>query len=221
MSAHAHLRPPRAGLFYALALTAAASAVLYYRQNFAGQVGGHISLEKALWLNYAITAWFVLPAFLVRHPAVDRPLRLILGSFLLSMIARGLVELWLIYVSFGWSPVYGIAHDLFCIALIGALRRGRRRWLAGADAFNTAVRRFSASLQLALVAEIVFAALFYRMGVHRDAVYFAPPTAAFAHINLLTRWVDMAVYTDLALFFWRQRHTLFPPPALVPGEQAV
>jgi len=216
----APLRPWPAGFFHALLLTAAASAVLYYRQNFTGQVGGPISVEKALWLNYTITAWFVVPAFLVWHPAVDRALRLILGSFLLSMIARGLVELWLIYVAFGWSPLYGISHDLSCIVLITALRGGFRRELAGADAFNTGVRRFCASIQLALVAEIVFAALFYRMDVHRDAVYFAPPTEAFAHINLLTRWVDVAVYTDLAAFLWRQRHALFRSAALVPGEHA-
>ena len=216
----APLRPWQAGLFHALLLTAAASAVLYYRQNFAGQVGGPVSVEKALWLNYTITAWFVVPAFLVWHPAVDRPLRLILGSFLLSMIARGLVELWLIYVAFGWSPLYGISHDLSCIVLIAALRGGFRRELAGADAFNKGVRRFCASIQLALVAEIVFAALFYRMDVHRDAVYFAPPTEAFAHINVLTRWVDVAVYTDLAVFLWRQRHALFRSAALVPGEHA-
>ena len=220
MSARDPFRPWRTGLLHALLLTAAASAVLYYRQNFAGQVGGPISVEKALWLNYTITAWFVVPAFLVWHPEVGRPLRLILGSFLASMIARGGVELWLIYVAFGWSPLYGITHDLSCIALIAALRRRFRRELAGAGAFNTAVLRFCASIQLALVAEIVFAALFYRMGVHRDAVYFAPPTEAFAHINLLTRWVDVAVYTDLAVFLWHQRHALFGPRALVPGEHA-
>ncbi len=218
MKARALVRPPRTGLFYALVLTAVASAVLYYRQNFAGQVGGPISVEKALWLNYTITAWFVLPAFLVRHPKVDRPLRLILGGFLVSMIARGAVELWLIYVTFGWSPVYGITHDLSCIGLIAVLRRSVRPWLAGADAFNAAVGRFCVSIQASLVAEIVFAALFYGMGVHRDAVYFAPPTEAFAHINLLTRWVDTAVYLDLGLFLWRQRHVLFRPPAPVPAE---
>lgn len=220
MSARAPFRPWPAGLFHALLLTAAASAILYYRQNFAGQVGGPISLEKALWLNYTITAWFVVPAFLVWHPQVDRSLRLILAAFLASMLARGAAELWLIYVAFGWSPLYGITHDLSCIVLIAALRSRFRRALAGADAFNTAVRRFCASIQLALVAEIVFAALFYRMGVHRAAVYFAPPTEAFAHINLLTRWVDAAVYADLALFLWRQRGALFRSPALAPGEHA-
>ena len=209
--------PRDRGFLTALLLTAATSAVFYYRQNFAGQVGGAISIEKSLWLNYTITAWFVIPAFLVAHPAVARPLRAILGWFLASMVARGMAELWLIYVVFAWSPIYGITHDVFNIALIATIRRGKRHELRGLDAFNSAVLRFCTSIQASLVAEIAFAALFYRMRVHDDAVYFAAPTPEFAHINLLTRCVDLLVYADLARFLWRQRGPLFARPA---GEMA-
>lgn len=189
-------------------VTAGVSAVFYYRQNFAGQVGGPISVEKILWLNFVITAWFVVPAFLLRHPALDRALRIVLGTFLASMLARGVVELWLIYVTFGWNPVYGIAHNVFNIALIAVLRYRLRAQLATLDSFNASVRGFVTSVQATLVAESVFAALFYRMAVHQDAVYFAAPTEAFARINLLTRWVDVAVYSYLATFLWRQRSAL-------------
>lgn len=195
-------------VFTAVGLTAAASAVFYYGQNYAGQVGGPISVEKILWLNYAITAWFVVPACLVRHPAVDRSLRGVLGAFLASMLARGVIELWLIYVAFGWSPMYGIAHDVSGIALIAILRHRVRGRLAALDRFNRSIRGFLTSVQLTLVAEIVFAALFHRMAVHQDAVYFAPPTDAFAHVNLLTRWVDVAVYAYLAAFLARHRRIL-------------
>jgi hypothetical protein len=200
-------------LLYAIGAVSLASAVLYYRQNVAHQLGGPISLEKILWLNYALVAWFVMPYFLARHPALDANLRTILASFLASMVTRGAIEIWLLYVTLGWSPAYGIAHDLFNIALIGGLRVRLACRLRGlADPFNRQVRRFSTTLQLGLVAEIVFAGLFYRMAVHQDAVYFAPPTEAFRHINLLTRGVDVAVYTDLALLLWRQRRTLFWQP---------
>jgi hypothetical protein len=211
------LAPWPGGLLAALLLTCAASAVFYYRQNFAGQVGGPISMEKSLWLNYTMTAWFVVPAFLAWHGALDRSLRHVLGWFLASMAVRGVAELWLIYVTFGWSPIYGISHDVFNIALIAVLRRRARGDLVGLDGFNLAVRRFCTSLQGSLVAEIVFAALFYRMGVHQDAVYFAPPTEAFAHINLLTRCVDIVVYGDLAWFLWSQRRPLFGRPASMIG----
>lgn len=200
-------RWPR-GLPGALLLTAAATAVFAYRQNVAGQVGGPISLEKALWLNYTITAWFVVPAFLVAHPALSRGPRRVLAWFLASMGARGVAELWLIYVAFAWSPLYGIAHDVFNIALVAALRRRGGGGREPSAAFDAGALRFCSSIQASLVAEILFAALFYRMGVHGDAVYFAPPTAEFAHINLLTRCVDVVVYADLARFLWRQRGPL-------------
>jgi len=196
------------GFVVALALTVAASAVFYWRQNYAGQVGGPISIEKSLWLNYTITAWFVVPAFLVRHAGVDRALRIVLGSFLASMLARGVIELWLIYVAFGWSPIYGIAHDALNITLIAALRGWFRPGLAALDPFNVAVRRFLTVVQASFVAEIAFAALFYRMAVHQDAVYFAAPTEEFAHINRLTGWVDIAVYAHLAWFVLGQRARL-------------
>jgi hypothetical protein len=212
-------RPP-AGLLAALGLTMVASAVFYYRQNWAGQVGGPMSIEKSLWLHYAITTWFVIPAFLVRHPAVTRPLRVILGSFLASMLGRGVIELWLIYVAFGWSPLYGIAHNMSNAVLFLVLVRRFRPGLADLDPFNAGVRHFVGSIRLSLLAESVFAFLFYRMQVHQEAVYFAPPTEAFAHITLLTRWVDVVVYADLGLFLWRHRHALFrrtPALARVPA----
>jgi hypothetical protein len=196
------------GLAWALAAVALASAIFYYRQNVAGQLGGPMSVEKILWLNYAISAWFVLPAWLTRHPALHPALRLILGVFLAGMVARGATELWLLYVTLGWDPLYGITHDLASVALIGALRYRFRRRLAGLGGFDGDARRFLWSLQAGLAAEILFAALFRRIGVHDQAVYFAADTAAFAHINLLTRVVDVAVYADLARLLWRQRARL-------------
>jgi hypothetical protein len=192
---------------------AACSAVFYYRQNHAGQVGGPMSVEKLLWLNYALTAWFVVPALLLRHPDLAPPLRAIFRAFLASMLGRGVIELWLIYVAFGWSPLYGIAHNVGTMTLLAVLCRRHGPALGRLDPFNAAVRRFVTSVRLSLVAESVFAVLFYRMQVHQEAIYFAPPTEAFAHINLLTRAVDAAVYTDLVCFLWRQRAALFTRPA--------
>ncbi len=200
-------------MLYGLLGMAAFSAVFYWRQNYAGQVGGPMSVEKILWLNYALTAWFVVPAFLLRRPDLAPPLRVILGAFLASMLGRGGVELWLIYVAFGWSPLYGIAHNLANLALFAVLCRRYRDRLAALDGFDAGVCGFVTSIRLSLVAESVFAALFYRMAVHQDAIYFAPPTEAFAHINLLTRAVDVAVYGYLGAFLWRHRLALFTRPA--------
>jgi len=207
-------------MLYGLLAMAACSAVFYYGQNYAGQVGGPMSIEKILWLNYALSAWFVMPAFLLRRPDLAPPLRAILGAFLASMLGRGVIELWLIYVAFGWSPLYGIAHNAVNMTLFAVLVRRHRTALRGLDPFNAGVRGFVTAIRWSLLAESVFAALFYRMQVHQDAIYFAPPTEAFAHINLLTRVVDVAVYAQLIHFLWRQRQPLFTRPARVLEPEA-
>src|SRR2546422_10677472 len=91
---------------------AAFSTIFYCRQNYAGQVGGPMSVEKILWLNYALTAWLVIPPVLLRPPDLAPPLRVILGSFLASMLGRGVIEVWLLYLAFGWSPPFWLAHKL-------------------------------------------------------------------------------------------------------------
>jgi hypothetical protein len=58
------------------------------------------------------------------------------------------------------------------------------------------------------------------MYVHQEAIYFAAPTEAFAHINLLTRVVDVAVYAYLGAFLWRHRQALFTRPARVLEPEA-
>lgn len=180
------------------------------RQNVSPVLGGPISLPKLLWLNYALLGWFVVPWFLWRHPHVIPSVRRIFTAHLISMCARGVTELWMLYVTVSWSPVYGITQDLFQIALIAMFRCiSRRPATPIEDHFNQAVRRFCTSIQLSLCAEIVFAALFYQTGAHRQAIYFASSTEPYRFINALTVLVDIAVYTNLAVFLWRQRTALF------------
>ncbi len=193
-------------LIYSILAVTAVVVAFGVKQNSSAMVGGPISLPKLLWLNYALIAWFVTPWFLARHPRVAPPLRRLFGWHLAVMAARGLVELWLLYVTLGWNPLYGIAHDLFQIGLIGALRREAR---GTENAFNRDTSRFSTALQLSLAAEITFAAWFYGTGAHRQAIYFVPSDPAYIFINSLTAAADVALYSYLVFFFWRNREALF------------
>lgn len=199
------------GLLGALTLVIPASLVFYYRQNHAGQIGGAMSLPKLLWLDYALVAWFVVPFFLWRSPRVAPVLRRIYGAHLLGFALRSAAELWLLYGAHAWIPPYGIGHDLFTIALITVLLRRARGELSEArivgDPVNRAALRFLTSIRLALVAEIVFAGLFFEaVGGQTAHIWFADPTsAAFARINALT-WVVVAVaYPDLLRTLWTAR----------------
>ena len=180
------------------------------RQNVSPVIGGPISLPKLLWLNYALLGWFVVPWFLWQHQQVIPSVRRIFAAHLISMCTRGVIELWMLYVTVSWSPIYGITQDLFQIGLITAFRVISRRPPAPIeDRFSQAVRRFCTSIQLSLCAEIIFAALFYQTGAHRQAIYFASSTEPYRFINTITVLVDIAVYANLAIFLWKQRAALF------------
>ena len=196
-------------LLYVMGIVTAVVIAFGIRQNVSPVIGGPISLPKMLWLNYALLGWFVVPWFLWRHVRVTPSLRRVFGAHLISMYARGVVELWMLYVAISWSPIYGITHDLFQISLIAGFRQASRKSPSiTEDRFNQAVRRFCTSIQLSLLAEIMFATLFYQTGAHHQAIYFASSTASYRFINDLTVLVDIAVYANLAVFLWKQRGVL-------------
>jgi hypothetical protein len=197
---------PAASLFGLLA----ASLFFYYGQNVAGNIGGPISIPKLLWLHYALAAWFVVAFFFWTSDAVDPALRRVYGWHLASFGLRGAAEMVMLYVTLGWSPLYGITHDLSDIAMITWLRRGTST--AARDDANRAARHFLTSVRLGLVCEIVFAALFHRATAGQVGLYFASEAPCWAFINRLTVVAVLALYPDLAWTLWKGRGALFLQP---------
>ena len=192
---------PRIGRFLAASgALAALSLLFYWRQNFGGQIGGAMSLPKLLWLDYALISWFILPAFLARSPLIDRRFRRLFAIHLIHFSFRGVVELYLLYVTIGWSPIYGIAHDVFSIVLITLLAPRPE-----GDAMSRAAAHFTWTLRLTLAAEIVFAAMFHGVTAGETAIYFAGNEARFATINAITTVVVTVAYADLARLMLRLR----------------
>lgn len=195
------------GLLLAIAALFLISAGFFYRQNYTDQLGGPISLVKLLWLDYALTAWVLVPLYFWRSEHVSPGLRSLFGWHLASFAARGLVELWMLYVTHSWIPPYGIAHNLFTMALI-TLRLRKLGVIAGPE--DAAARHWADTIRLGLVFEISFAWLFFR-AVNWDTAHrwFASDDPAFAFINGLT-WVAVAAgYTDLILtMLWLRKPAL-------------
>jgi hypothetical protein len=206
-------RLPRQSVSFSASVIAlvAVSLWFYYRQNFAGQIGGAMSVAKLLWLDYALLAWFIVPFFVWRSPLIEPQLRGIYGAYLVNFLVRGVVELWMLYVTVSWLPPYGITHDLFSIGLITGLLLCRRAKLSQVpDGQNSAARRFLVSLRLGLVCEIILAWLFYRATEGRIGIYFASDDPHFAFINRLTWAIVLFAYSDLLNFLWRARRIFFP-----------
>jgi hypothetical protein len=203
---------PRRRLTLLVALVALALGALAFRhgQNVAGHIGGPISWPKLAWLSYAVAGWYLVAFFFWRSAAVAPARRRAYGWHLASFVARGVVELWLIYVAVAWIPPYGITHDLLDIALITALARGAGPALSAAD---RASAHFLISIRLGLCCEIVFAWLFHLAADARTGIYFAADDPRWALINGLTTAVVLVAWPDLLRVLWTGRDALFPAHA--------
>jgi hypothetical protein len=183
-------------------------------QNKGANLGGEISLPKALWLNYALDAWFLVPFAFWRARAVSPELRRIYQAHLALFAARGAAELWLLYGAHAWIPPYGIAHDALVIAIITYLLLLTPSTEALTSDEDRAARDFLNSIRVALLFEILFAALFYFAvagGTHgREGVWFASDAPRFRWINALTWLAVTLAYADLFRTAWVGREALFP-----------
>lgn len=102
------------------------SFIFYYLQNnYYAHLGGQIALTKSIWLFLAIFYWFCLPIFVVINKSSEVTFRWIYGIFLMNMLARGIIELFMMYQGHNWSYYLGLGHDVFSIFLIGIML-----WLA-------------------------------------------------------------------------------------------
>ncbi|HEY7767331.1 hypothetical protein, partial [Longimicrobium sp.] len=162
------------------------------KQNRGKRVGGPISLPKTLWLNYTLVSWFVIPGALLRRHDLSPGARAALQAHLMSFVARGSAEMWLLYRTHSWRVAYGVGHDALDLALITvALGRGGR----GGPADGIARRHLDA-IRATLLFEMAFASLFHFAidGATKgeDGIYFASNEPRFRRINALTAAVDVA-----------------------------
>lgn len=198
---------PRFARAVGCACAALVAGALAFRavQNGYGPVGGAISLPKLGWLALTILFWLVLPAFVAADARVPSPLRLAFRWLLGLMAARGVVELWMLYVTHDWSPWYGIAHDVACVAVLGLL--GARAVAAGvlrAPAGRLVATHLAVTAAMFLP-EIGFAhyMLTHFRTTGEDAIYFVPDEERHRAVLDATAAAVAAVGAYLPWFLWR------------------
>lgn len=175
----------------------------YFLQNHIGLIGGKIALSKMVWLTYAVLFWLGFPLFI----ALDSRTSVMLGHgfrfLLMSMVVRGFVELWMLYVSNNWSPLYGIAHDVFCI--IGLVFFLTRAWQTGEPrASQPSGELFVHGIvtTLLFLPEIYFA-WYMRINFNTqggNAIYFVPDVPQHFLVLLITISIDIILTIYLVLF---------------------
>jgi len=190
----------------AVTVLAAAALGFYWLQNHYRPVGGEISWPKLFWLSYAILLWFVLPILVAADPRLAPQWRRPFFFLFVLMLARGLAELWMLYVSLNWSPWYGIGHDLLCASVLVAC--AVRLWTATPPGgrLEQLVLLHMGVTALMFVPEIYFA---WYMQAHFNtqgdaAIYFVPDDPAYAVVLRVTTAavVLLSVYFPVFLFQW-------------------
>ncbi|MBX3249983.1 MAG: hypothetical protein KF901_22590 [Myxococcales bacterium] len=187
----------------ALVLLVGGVGFAFYRhQNRAraGALGGRISRAKAAWLTFAVLFWLGVCPLLALEPSLPTRWRVVLGVFAAQFWLRGLVELYLLYVTKSWRPPYGIAHDLFSLALVLALVA-----LPGGFPLEPAhLVGLAAStlVALSLVAETYYAWVFFQLVEGKttgdEGVWFADQEdPRFVRVNRLTAALNVPLYVGL------------------------
>jgi hypothetical protein len=132
------------------------------RQNQAHSMGGRISNPKVLWLFYAIWFWLFECAVLAFEPSLPVGYRVIFGMHAASMWLRGLVEMFMLYVTKNWRPPIGIAHDVWCVISVVGLVAYFNKDLLGPSVWGPWALALTVMLVFSLVVEVLYAALFFR-----------------------------------------------------------
>ena len=184
-------------------LTGSAGLFFYRRQNVRRALGGRISRAKAAWLVFAILFWLGVCPILAFESRMPDPWRTALGVFALNFWVRGLVELWMLYVSKNWRPPYGIAHDAFSVVLVVvAVALSPKAWEGSPwDWMGLAA---TATLLLSLVAETYYAIVFHALVAGRttgdDGVWFADQEdPKFVRVNRVTAVINVPLYGFLGV----------------------
>ena len=183
-------------LFSSYAVTAIATSIFYFLQNNAQLLGGNIALAKVIWLAYTILIWFILPAILIAAPQTPNAWKSIYKIFLANMLFRAAFELLMIYVWLNWSTTYGIAHDVFSIALLSWLTLRNRDNLH--EIFFSSI---TAVFLLMFVIEIIF--VLYMTSTISEAgssVYFVPDSSEHSQIIFFTWTVNFFITVYLYYF---------------------
>ena len=204
-----------------VSLVATTSLVAWFsvRQNReTGALGGKISAPKRVWLLFAVFVWFVLTPLVALCDQTPPFARTLLGVFAASMWVRGIVELYMLFISKNWKPPLGVAHDLMMLLLLGGgLIGGWASLTATPSLFGRWVAGFCVMLTFSLGLETVYAVLFHSAVQGRttgdDGVWFAAAgEARFRTINRVTALFNLPLCAFLAAFLLVCFGLRLPPP---------
>ncbi|HHI92666.1 MAG TPA: hypothetical protein ENK04_03995 [Gammaproteobacteria bacterium] len=174
--------------------------IFFFLQNNQHIIGGEIALSKLLWLAFALFYWFIVPLSMALDKNISTQARLAFRIFFINMMARAIIELWMMYISVNWHPWYGIAHDLFSLVLIVILLR----YFDWEDTKNRWLPHTLRVMGFMLVIEIGFVFyLLHYVAIGPEPVYFVPDNGEHFLILGIT-WAVVGLLSLYTLLFYKR-----------------
>lgn len=177
-------------------------AAYFYRQklNKSQAMGGAISLPKLYWLLLAINIYYTLPLiFWFSLPKSEAAFFILIG-FLLFMVLRMVVQLYLMYIKKAWIPPYGISFNIMGAVLILVLNI--YFWqIIGTDN-NFLIKGWSLLAAFCQILDSYYAWAFYKMvgqqTTSKKPIWFANSEAKrFKRINKITLVFNVLISAGL------------------------
>lgn len=186
------------GLLVALGTIVVSALAFFPLQNAGVLPGGQVAPVKMAWLAYAILIWYLLPGLILFDARISPTVRLAVTVLLVSMLARGVVELYMMYVTANWHPWMGIGHNLLTFSLMLAVL---------VVTFPTMDKLYWSYLAVATAMFVPETGFAWYMLLNASApgsvVYFVPDDAQHKWIMILTFGCIVALSAYL-FFFLRQ-----------------
>ena len=176
-----------------LTLTGLAFLFYFIQNYFLSNLGGEIALVKVFWLEIVIIFWFICPLFLSLDKELNSSTRKAYKYFLINMLLRAIVELYMMYVSKNWHPYIGIGHNLFSILFSIFLYL---KFIYPNKEFNIFALNFIVSFIL-FIPESFFAYYMLTNVISSETVYFVPPTSKHDFV------LNITLIAGVTLFIWQ------------------
>lgn len=174
---------------------------MFRRQNEPGRLGGPIAHAKGFWLSYTIYTWFLFLPYLLLFKNPDPFFRDAYLFLTLSMWIRGVIEIYMLFVSKNWTPPIGVSHDI--ITLVGIILFPVLR--QGLPPKESPHFIFYCSLILSLTVEIYYAYAFFKLMKERtkgkSGIWYASKEdPVFRKILRITTFFNVILYLILLHF---------------------
>jgi hypothetical protein len=190
--------------------------IRFYHRQAAGALGGPISKPKVFWLCCALFFWFIFSPIVAMDDRMPMIVRAPMSVLAISMWIRGMVEIYMLYVTKTWRPPLGIAHNVLTamsilLACLWSYRLNESFYFVGQDSILINFNLYTLAPYLPLWALMTLAIECYHawsffkvvgprtMGV--NSIWFADEhDSRFATINFHTRIGNMIIGVPLSIF---------------------